>query len=771
MKMLNQGKVLKGIVGLEASLRLVQPLPVSNRTGEESLPIEMRVTGQEGLNPDRDRTRADAGERTNSASEPRKYIVVVAEDKELKQAAQYLKEDLIGERGVTDIVELPDMESTIKFWLEHPFDVPLIVADMRDPVISVGSRLNYVRSLTDPELSTGVINPYGIRYEEAGNGDTTRMDTNVTEIERGSFVNTIKLELADMTGIRKRRGGVESISFDQQKREVLAANRRRKVDSLIHQHGDYIMKGLPKLPAEIVNNPENIRRMRIKDLMNRPEYFIQEMMRYIDPEDPDKQDNNLIGDIAATLEELIGLGTRRSGTVIFGEESLGGPYTLDERTLLESRGKTPLGYKPLGAFEEAKERKNATDFHLHLREANKKKANLEDDVGRLWYRAMLNPPEIKGVVPVNEHGNIKNHGAMITVFKGLGLGQIILPELNQAINEGYQLAVQLRAATLEVTMERFGFWRANPFIEVSAVADTPVYYTSKEGRFFRLASGIFNLGLKEEDFADIDRYLTAVNSRLIVDPSDLGLRMDLKWYNLGYALEKQPQPTAKDVIGAVNAGGLVGRNKVRDLLVNYDLDGIKVLVPRHHDFSHIETDPLTQFKGQEESQLYLGKSILDERMFMALNAGNNAMALDLSNQVTAMLGGHLKPFDVPELRDYEERIATPNRPVTNFYRCLEEAEQILHTRLPRVIVRLRDVESGAVKSPEAYARVELQVRTHTNNFWDYVKSANEWHAVASENLRLGTRQRRGYDLVTTLLSSLTPKEIPSEKVVQLWDGL
>lgn len=692
-------------------------------------------------------------QESTATSEAHKYLLIVTDNPNLVRGAEYLREDLKGDRRITDIAEIGGIEEAIEFWLANPFNTPLIVADMRTPA-SVGQRLNYLRSQIDPEVSTAVVNPYNVRDSEGNNVATD-------SIERQAFIRTIKIELADMARIR--RAGVDSLRFEA-KKEVSAANRVTMARRLIEQHRDYIIGG------SLSAFPERAR--RVQSLFDRPEYYIMEMMRHIEPNDPNKQDNALLGELAAMLEERVGLGTRTAGAIVFGEESLGGPYTIDQidqRALLEGKSIRILGYKPVRTFEEAKERKKATDWHIQQGKENQRKASLEDDVGRLWSSAMLNPPEVEGALPANSHGRVGEHGAVISVYKGLGLGQTMLPEMNRQIDEGNALAARLRTETLEIIMERFGFWRAYPFTEVKGIPDTQQYYPQKEVRFVRLINDVFNLGLKEEDLADIEGYLAHVNSRLVIDPSDLGLRMDMKWYNFGYAVEGHPQPTIKDVIEATSVADVVNKLKLREILVNYDLDGIQVLVPRYHDFSHIETDPKSRF-ASGEAQIYLDAGILNEHMFTALRNSEFPRAVEISKQVTALTGGHLKPGDVPELRQYEEQIASKNRPITNFYRCTEEAEQTLWTRLPRFLARLEDAKTH-MQDQEAHTKLERDLSLHTDNFWEYVRRATEWHNILGEGIGRGARVRRGYELLTNVLQTLTPREIPEGKIMKLWDGL
>ncbi len=498
-------------------------------------------------------------------------------------------------------------------------------------------------------------------------------------------------------------------------------------------------------------------------LLQSSENYIRTMMRLAEQGDP------MVAAVAASFEERTGLGIHKAGPIFFGIDSVGGAIVVDQWELLAKKaGYKVLGYKPIRTNEEAQNRKAATDYHLKLRAEHSAKVILPDQFGGLWSKAMLNPAEVLAAFPVNEHGNVRSHGAIITGYKGLGLGQMF-PELNKLIDQDNPLAKQLRAATLEVIMERLGFWRSYRISDVEEPTDIKKHYTKIEVGFFRLANEIFGLGLKPRDFDSVRQYLTDVNDRLVIEQSDLGRRRDAKYDNYGYAVEKIALPTLDEVIAATTStSGIITSNEVREHLVDYDLEGRKMLVPRYHDFSHIEIDRTTRFTEQE-AQLYMAVLILAEKMYKAMKEGQKEQAIGVSGQIAALLAGRLTPDSDPELKAYNKKIARPNRPVTNLYRCLEEGEQTLQTRLPRFIVRMNAAETA--QQLEAYTRMQEQVDTHIGKFWSYVERAKEWHAkVAADVL---TAPGEGYRVLTSALERLLTEPrhpIPANKLVAQWDG-
>jgi hypothetical protein len=511
----------------------------------------------------------------------------------------------------------------------------------------------------------------------------------------------------------------------------------------------------------ITDDQEKIRVFE-KIARSNPNVFIFSIVKSLNKDDPEHQDNIRLGELAELFEYFIASG-ELGNIMSLGEESLGGPIITDRIgyfRYVQIEGAQVYAYKPVRTFESALQRKIATDFHLHLREENLEKSDLSDEVGRLWDKAMLNPVPIRGVLPVNASGKVEEHGAFITYFLGHALGQEMLPQLNTLIDSGDPLAAELRKKTLEVMMERFGFFRATPFTDALEVPDMTVYYTTKEMEFFKIVNNVFDLGLTEREFSTIERYLTSVNSKLVINPADLGPRMDMKWDNVGYNVRRIAQPTIEDILAEVSREDLIIKNRVANALINYDIDGTPVLVPRQHDYSHIETDPLTRFTP-EEAKRYIAASIIYQRMFKLLAEGEYKAAYSLSHMIPVLESGVLEPSKVPELREYEENVLTLNRPITNFYRCIEEAEQMLSHRMPRFYSRQMLGNDGSTD------------QEHKDKLIAYTKQAREWLVDIGKAIR-GNSRTVGYSTVSATLDTLMLRldsPNPYQKLTPLWDGL
>ncbi len=487
-----------------------------------------------------------------------------------------------------------------------------------------------------------------------------------------------------------------------------------------------------------------------------------------------KPDDPTISVVAASFEQIAGA---NAGTVYLGIGSENGPYIIADREALERGGIEPIGYHRERSITEARNKKETTDAELKKLEENLNRAASEKGpTAELWSRAGTRPINILRAFPVNgykidtHHGRltVPEHAATLSPARGLGLGQELLDRLNEAIDEGNTLADQLKRITLEVMLERWAYTRAAPIFNLK---ETPVitfqHYIAGSLRFFKAANSALELGLQSEEFHHIEKYLSEVFNRVILDKSDLRPRFDFNWFNVGYHIKETYSPTIDDVISATETGGLIDPAKVRQVLVNYDRDGRRVLVPSEHDNSFIATDPRTRFKNADLPR-YIAARILMEEMFGFLLKGEKMDALDRANQVAAVLQGHKRIEDVPAAVLYENKIEAYNGPAIRYYRDFEEAARSLEVRAFGYIER-RQAAEAAGRPAKTVNEFQRQADISKRHFWAYARQTLSEHERVANNLTAKvTIIGKGYDIIRSVLTALQEqKPIRDGKIIGL----
>ncbi|MBI2581020.1 hypothetical protein HYV85_04410 [Candidatus Woesearchaeota archaeon] len=720
--------------------------------------LEGLVNGESGGNG----CESDKAGQTSPVSEywSKEYVLVITDrKKELEAAALYLQKNLAGmvkkpRNGLELIVlAVPDVQSALNLYSENPFDVALVVAEKRGLETS-GRRFKYVIEEFDHLVFTGVVDAYTKRDASAPKGAGSR----VTAIEPNELAKTVALELEEMQRFRKP---VSSISKEE--RYQLANERRMLIKRKLAEEPGYVLHG------------EGVQ----KDLSyaeGDPGMLIAHVMLPLQ-----------LGDIdTATVRwqraKKVLAQMALEGIVTFGmDQSIGGGYVVGDLIKLGRLRNPVFGYKLTPTHKEASTFKAATDFHKELAEQNSTtQAASKRFLWTVWQMAKLNVPQIIGVLPDGKSGVVFMGYKGFTIYP-IGIAQPgypnILEELITLANQNGdlgELASQLLDATFVTAAKKVGFFRANHYAEVPLAADVverQVYYSQREALLFRQAASLGLLELGEEQLSAIESFFSYLNSGLKLQPEGNALRLDLRVEHIGFDVEGKVNrllPTAEDVIEGTQYNGSISPSAVDIKEVFYDVGGKKTPVPLHHEISHLKEHPLLRW-DQAQAKRITAIALAAQNMFESLKRGNDALTwYDRLNWLTSVPPNSSSDMQeaaklIPELASFGS-----NETLIDVYRDLEEARQILATRLPRLYVRSEKFNP----SSEQARFLKHTIDTRVGHFNYYVNRALEnMAAYFQEHSRLPQTQEGNYGLVRSSLERLAEaRDMPAGKLITTWDG-
>ena len=700
----------------------------------------------------------------------KEYVIFVTDgNPELQAAANYLQEHVgvirtyLQEREkrsrsgkqpqlpTVEILPIPDVNAAIRAFYANPIDVALIIAQKRGPETS-GRRIRYLLEDFDHLVWTGVVDAYTVR--DAGRPNDTGYRVN--EINPEQLIDTVALELNEMRSLFRQ----PVYRLSENDRKDLAASRRRTIDQILLEHGDYIILG-----QNTQKDTSDVGQM------DTPMWITSVMIAL------------RVGDVdtatARWQRAKKGMDTLgQYGITTFGlDQSIAGGYRVGDLTKLEQRGKPVFGLKRTITFEEAEAYKSATDFHLNLAERNRIAAGVSKSriTKHMLQTANLNVPRVIGVL-----NDEKSSGVVFMEYKGLCIYPISIlapgtPNILQELidkaeqgGEGGKLASDLIDMTFVKAATKAGFWRANPFTELqpSTVQAQPEYYSSREKKLVSQAS-LFGITLSEAQLDRIGSFFNYLNSQLKLGPEDLALRMDLRVEHLGYDVNEKLRPTAEDILSATQNGGRIEPQFVDQGLVFYDTGGVMTLVPLHHEISHLKEHPLTRWT-KSQTQRYTAIALASQQMFESLKRKNGAQKWH--ETLSSIIDTPAEAFnaqtvarDIPSLAYFG-----PNETIIDIYRDLEEARQILAMRLPRIFIR----QDGQRLATEQTGLLQQTLEARTQQYTYYVDRALQHLSTElPEYLQLPSAQQANYELVRdTLRGMRDTKVIPRKDITALWDG-
>ncbi|MBN2454235.1 hypothetical protein JXB11_01685 [Candidatus Woesearchaeota archaeon] len=498
---------------------------------------------------------------------------------------------------------------------------------------------------------------------------------------------------------------------------------------------------------------------RFYSLMDVPKSIITQLL--------EEEDDDRLEELALLFEDVTGISSR-GGTVFFGElQAVEGPFVVPERELL-SGSKVILGYKRAKNLEEARASKESQLFYSDKWRANRKSAEKADSYAArlLFSRGRLNIPEVKKIIP-----KVGDHAAEILVYEGSSIADLI--------NRSGDLSCgDLKTGkygdfcreTVSLLMERFGYFRANPYKNVEHLIPIK-YHTAKEMRALRTILPFFGITLTEKKENALVRANEYLNKAIAINDEDIRIRRDLRWENLGYALNGQV-PSLEQIIGEAtkDEGESVNTDRLREMWRDYDFRKATRKVPLYHDFSHIEESPLIKLES-EEAEKYLVLGLLYEKMFRELNRGiSDSDARRFMASIEGILTGLVDYHEMEEFGDYFSKFGI-NRPLLNRYRDSSSALEILTIHLPRIYIRM---------SPEHreyfdQEKIGMELEQNTENFWHYLRNNVKW---TDESIReVGeispptAEEKSDLKVLTGVTEKVAERrKLHHELIKPLWDG-
>lgn len=685
----------------------------------------------------------------NAPMKEKEYILVITDGRnDLRLAARYLqgrfKAKEKNKRSPPNVVECDDISSAIQFYREHPFSIPLVVADESDPY-STGARFLFVQSSIEHPAFTNVADAYTMITREGG-------IYRVREIDLESFGKTIDLQLRGMR--LRRRISSEYISRDL---NALAENRRGTLDRILLEHGDYIFY---KKPSESVT--------KALKLLNKPHNWIAAALRPLRAGDFDTASS-----VWNIIEDGIMLADPLDIAIIGEDQSMGGGYLIDD--LSSVRPDLPVdGFKRTKTYLDAHALKEVADFYAKLEHENSRNAaNSKGGIESLWQIAKLNGPEILDILAAQKGGIVfmRNRGFTICPIGTLKPYPNLLQdaaEMKASLDTLVSsMGSQLLDATLIGASQKLGFWRANPHSKVDhggAVQERRNYYTTHETMFFEQVGNVFGK-TKEADIKIVRDFFGYINNWLNPLPEDMGLRLDLRVEHLGYDIPGKHLPKAQDVIDAIkqNASSIDYR-RAYNYQVIYDIDGSTIVVPLHHELSHYKEHPILSM-DMREAQRYTAAALAYQTAFGLLKEGREREAMIWYEAVKLLeadkgIPSILNTLLYASFQGFSE--FGKNELLIDIYRDLDEARQILTIRLPRLYTRPSATPSWQSETSAKTISVRKDHYTH------YVTRALQHLDELQYYFVLPDKQLYNLAAINDMLNQMkTIKDVPFNRVTFL----
>lgn len=598
----------------------------------------------------------------------REYILVITDGQEdLQAAARYLQENVWRikqqkNRGLDLVLEaVPNVSLAIDFLSQHLFSTSLVIAQKTLPESS-GTRFGYVLSNFDHAILTLVIDPYTIRLHGGG-------DLRVSSIDMPKLLDTVALELKEM---RVRRRSLNKMEYHDL--EQLADERRSRIINILLNHGDYVIHG--RTSEQVTKGFE---------FLNQVGTWITGIMYPLQAGDIDTATNGW------RLAEGAFNWINSSDLTTFGQDqSIAGGYRLGNLKRLIEAKNTIFGFKRTKDYYEAVIFKQASDFYLQLAERNAENASRSrGKVRQLWQNAKLNVPRVVGVLQATQGGIVFMEYKGFTIYPisilEPGYPNILQEAVDSIKNKKSKLSSDILDATWLSATKSLGFWRANPYMDVSginSVAEMVRYYTQRSQEFFVQILPVFGVNDQRND-AQIANFFAFLYSNSGMRQEDMSLRMDLRVEHLGYKIPDKPLPTLEDVIEATRKDGTINLQRVFEFGVLYDAGGRAMSVPLHHDLSHLKEHPLIMW-SPEQATLYTASVLANQHMFTSLQNGRRNDALSWNKILEGIKSGTVEEFNkaYPGFTGYGK-----TELAIDVYRDLEEARQILVMRLPRLYIQ------------------------------------------------------------------------------------
>lgn len=375
--------------------------------------LETVVNGDNGDQP----THDDGVKR-------REYFLFVTNDeKELQVAAQYLqgalnKREKDGvERTVQQFVEpLP----AIKFWEQHPLEVPIIIADKRYPESPTGTALKIFHSEVDPKLLTAVINPYTVRNPNASPVET---------IDLNLFVETTLREYGEMHAHRALV--VESLTSDE---------RTSEAESLV----DAIKTYLPRFEKYLVRSESTPTKPALAPELISPELRLTAVIKAL-KDGYGKRDavsRRKVGLAVETLHELLNDLPPGLTYVTFSEKE--GIFIPTD--VLENKEQTVSPVYAIKRFQTLQQAKHVDNLSQWL-ERERKERQERDAIGYMQVPQTYWPSKVNG---------------FSVIFMDAIRGQDflnLLPRINDDIKNGSRDAEVTKDNIIIASLDNLAYWQ------------------------------------------------------------------------------------------------------------------------------------------------------------------------------------------------------------------------------------------------------------------------------------------------------------------------